>query len=218
MIVLHHLEHSRSQRIAWLLEEFGLPYEIKRYKRNPKTMLAPPELRAVHPLGKAPIVEDDGRVLIESGAIIDELITRYGADSGLRPAEGTPDHLRYSTFLHFAEGSQMPPLLLRLVFSRIVEMSPALLRPLTKAIAAPVNKGFIAPNIKSQLDFLNGELSARPWFAGDAFSGADIQMSFPMEMAQQRGGLDQRWPKLVGFLDAIRARPAYVRAKAKIGA
>ena len=218
MIVLHHLEHSRSQRIAWLLEELGLPYEVKRYKRDPKTMLAPPELRQVHPLGKAPIVEDNGRILIESGAIIDELITRYGAGSGLRPADGTPEHLRYSTFLHFAEGSQMPTLLLRLVFTRIVEMSPALLRPLTKAIAAPVNKGFIQPNIKSQLDFLQSELSTRPWFAGDAFSGADIQMSFPMEMAAQRGGLDQRWPKLVGFLETIHARPAYQRAKAKIGA
>ena len=112
----------------------------------------------------------------------------------------------------------MPPLLLRLVFTRIVEMSPALLRPLTKAIAAPVNKGFIQPNIKSQLDFLQSELSTRPWFAGDAFSGADIQMSFPMEMAAQRGGLDKRWPKLVGFLETIHARPAYQRAKAKIGA
>ena len=217
MIVLHHLEYSRSQRIAWLLEELGLPYEIKKYKRDPKTMLAPPELKAVHPLGKAPVVDDDGRILIESGAIIDELITRYGAQSGLRPADGTPEHLRYSTFLHFAEGSQMPPLLLRLVFTRIVEMAPALVRPIAKGIATPVNKGFIEPNIRSQLDFLNGELSARTWFAGDAFSGADIQMSFPMEMAQQRGGLDQRWPKLVGFLDTIRARPAYVRAKARIG-
>ena len=218
MIVLHHLEHSRSQRIAWLLEELGVPWEITRYARDPKTMLAPPELKAVHPLGKAPVVVDDGRVLIESGAIIDELITRYGADRGLRPAEGTPEHLRYSTFLHFAEGSQMPPLLLRLIFTRIVEMSPALVRPLAKAIAAPVNKGFIAPNIKSQLDFLEGELGQRQWFAGDTLSGADIQMSFPMEMAQQRGGLDGRWPKLMDFLGRIRARPAYRRAVERIGA
>ena len=217
MIVLHHLEHSRSQRIAWLLEELGVPYAIERYKRDPKTMLAPPALKAVHPLGKAPIVVDDGRVLIESGAIIDELITRYGAGKGLRPAEGTPEHLRYSTFLHFAEGSQMPPLLLRLVFTRIVEMSPGLIRPLAKAIAKPVNQGFIAPNIKSQLDFLDAELSKRPWFAGDALSGADIQMSFPIEMAQQRGGLDSKWPKLVDFLGRIRARPAYARAREKIG-
>ena len=111
----------------------------------------------------------------------------------------------------------MPPLLLRLVFTRVVEMSPALVRPLAKAIAKPVNAGFIAPNIKSQLDFLNGELGQRPWFAGDAFTGADIQMSFPMEMAQQRGGLDSRWPKLVAFLDTIHARPAYRRAKERIG-
>ncbi len=217
MIVVHHLERSRSQRIVWLLEELGQPYEIKRYRRNPKTMLAPPELKAVHPLGKAPVVVDDGRVLIESGAIIDELITRYGKDSNLRPAAGTPEHLEYMTFLHFAEGSQMPPLLLRLIFTRIVEMSPALVRPLAKAIAKPVNQGFIAPNIKSQLDFLEGVLGKRAWFAGDTMTGADIQMSFPMEMAQQRGGLDEKWPKLVEFLAKIRARPAYRRAREKIG-
>ena len=217
MIVVHHLEQSRSQRIVWLLEELGLPYDLVRYQRNKKTMLAPPELKAVHPLGKAPVVVDNGRVMIESGAIIDALITRYGQGKGLRPAEGTPDYLLYSTFLHFAEGSQMPPLLLRLVFNRIVEMSPALLRPLTKAIAKPVNDGFIGPNIKSQLDFLEGELARRQWFAGEAFSGADIQMSFPLEMAAQRGGLDKSRPKLIDFLARIQARPAYKTAKAKIG-
>ena len=207
MIVVHHLEHSRSQRIVWLLEELALPFEIKRYKRDPKTMLAPPELRAIHPLGKAPVVDDNGQVLIESGAIIDELISRYGRASGLRPPEGSPDHLAYTTFLHFAEGSQMPPLLLRLIFGRINALAPALLRPLVRGISAPVNKGFIEPNIKSQLDFLEGELGQRPWFAGTALTGADIQMSFPIEMAEQRGGLDARWPRLMDFLARIRARP-----------
>ena len=217
MIVVHHLEHSRSQRIVWLLEELGLAYEIKRYKRDPKTMLAPPGLRAVHPLGKAPILVEDEIVMIESGAIIDHLIARHGTSSGLRPEEGTPERLAYSTFLHFAEGSMMPPLLLRLIFNRMNELSPALMRPLVRAVSKPVNDGFVAPNIKRTLEFLEAELGKRRWFAGEAFSGADIQMSFPIEMAQQRGGLDTTRPKLMDFLARIRAKPAYQRAMSKIG-
>jgi len=217
VIVVHHLERSRSQRIVWLLEELSLPYDIVRYRRNRKTMLAPPELKAVHPLGKAPVVVDDGRVLFESGAIIETLIARHAPDSGLRPADGTPERLAYTTFLHFAEGSMMPPLLLRLIFGRMNEMSPRLVRPLVRAITRPVETGFVAPNIKSQLDVLESELSAHPWFAGHAFTGADIQMSFPIEMAEQRGGLDGRRPKLMDFLARIHARPAYRRAKEKIG-
>lgn len=218
MLIVHHLEHSRSQRIVWLLEELGLPYEIKRYKRNPKTMLAPPELRAVHPLGKAPILVEDGDVMIESGAIIDTMISRHGAASGLRPADGTPAREAYTTFLHFAEGSMMPPLLLRLIYNSMNERSPALLRPLVRTLMGPLEKGFTEPNIRRTLDFLESELGTRPWFAGDAFSGADIQMSFPIEMSQQRGGLDASRPKLMDFLRRIRARPAYQRAFAKIGA
>ena len=217
MIVVHHLEHSRSQRIVWLLEQLGVPYEIKLYKRNPKTMLAPPELRAVHPLGKAPIVR--GR---RSGAhrIRRHHRSPHSAARDRQRAEagaGHAEHVAYSTFLHFAEGSMMPPLLLRLIFTRMNEMSPGLLRPLVRAISAPVNSGFIEPNITRTLDFLEAELRKRPWFAGDAFTGADIQMSFPAEMAQQRGGLNASRPKLMGFLARIRAMPAYQRAKAKIG-
>ena len=217
MIVVHHLERSRSQRIVWLLEELGLPYEIKRYKRNPKTMLAPPELRAVHPLGKAPVLVEDGDVMIESGAIIDTMISRHGAASGLRPTEGTPEREAYTTFLHFAEGSMMPPLLLRLIYLTVNERAPALLRPLVRMVMGPVEKGYTTPNIRGSLDFLEGEIGKRPWFAGEAFSGADIQMSFPIEMSQQRGGLDTSRPKLTSFISRIRARPAYQRAFAKIG-
>ncbi len=217
MLIVHHLEQSRSQRIVWLLEDLKLPYELKLYKRNPATMLAPPELRKVHPLGKAPILEDDGTILIESGAIIDYLISRHGSGSGLRPVEGTQEHLDYMTFLHFAEGSMMPPLLLRLISQRMSTGAPALLRPLVRTILAPLENGFIAPNIKRTLDFLEAELARRPWFGGLSFSGADIQMSFPLEMAQQRGGLDKRWPKLMDFLGRIRAMPAYQRARIKIG-
>ena len=217
MLTVHHLEQSRSQRIVWLLEELHLPYELKLYKRDPATMLAPSGLRQVHPLGKAPILEDNGTILIESGAIIDYLISRYGSGSGLRPSEGTPDHLDYMTFLHFAEGSMMPPLLLRLISQRMNTGAPRLMRPLVRTILTPLEKGFIGPNIKRTLDFLEGELARKPWFAGPSFSGADVQMSFPIEMAQQRGGLDGRWPKLMAFLGRIRGMPAYQQALAKIG-
>lgn len=217
MIVVHHLERSRSQRIVWLFEELGLRYEIKRYKRDPKTMLAPSELRAVHPLGKAPIVDDGGTVLIESGAIIEDMLSRHACGSDLRPADGTPEHRAYKTFLHFAEGSMMPPLLLRLIFMTIGEKAPTVLRPVVRALLAPVETVFVAPNLARTFDFLEGELGKRAWFAGATFTAADIQMSFPIEMAHQRGGLDLRWPKLMDFLARIHARPAYQRALRAIG-
>lgn len=217
MIVLHHLERSRSQRIAWLLEEHGPPYEIKRYKRDPKTMLAPPELRAVQRLGKAPIVVDDGTVLIESGAIIATLIARHGPDSGLAPAPGTPEHLPYLTFLHFAEGSMMPPLLMRLIFTTMAAKAPALLRPFVRAMTAPVETRYVRPNLSGTLAFLEAELGGRRWFAGADLTGADIQMSFPIEIARQRGGLDGGFPRLMDFLARIHARPAYQRALSRIG-
>ena len=165
---MHHLERSRSERIAWLLEELQLPYEIKFYKRDRRTMLAPAELRAVHSLGKAPVVvDDDGAVLIESGAIIERLLSRHGANSGLRPAEGTPERVAYTTFLHFAEGSMMPPLLMRLIFGGMNSKEPALARPLVRAVTSPVEKLYVGPNIRRTLDFLEGELADRPWIADE---------------------------------------------------
>lgn len=214
MITLHHLNNSRSQRIIWLLEELGLDYDIKRYQRNPKTMLAPPELRAVHPLGKSPVITDGDLTLAESGAIIDYLIERYGAGR-LAPAAGTPARLRYTYWLHYAEGSAMTPLLLKLVFDT-VEKSPMpfFAKPIARGIAAKVRQSYIEPQIRQHLDYLEMELgkSKSGWFAGDAFSGADVQLSFPLEAAAARGGLDESRPHLMEFLRRIHARPAYQRA------
>lgn len=212
MIIVHHLNNSRSQRILWLLEELGLAYEIKKYQRDPKTMLAPPDLRAVHPLGKSPVIQDGDTIVAESGAIIDYLVGRYG-NGRLEPKPDTPERLRYTYFLHYAEGSAMPPLLLKLVFDR-VESAPApfFVRPIARAIANRVKDSFVLPQIRQHLAFLEGELAERDWFAGDAFSAADIQVSFPLEAAAARGGLDGKYPKLSGFLERIHARPAYRRA------
>jgi len=212
MITVHHLNNSRSQRILWLLEELGLEYEIKKYQRDPKTMLAPPELKAVHPLGKSPVITDDGTVVAESGAIVEYLVERYG-NGRLVPAAGTPEKLKYTYFLHFAEGSAMSPLLMKLVFDRIENgPMPFFVKPVARGIARKVKEGFVNPNIQAQLDYLESELKARPWFAGGEFSAADIQMSFALEAAASRGGLGAQYPQLSGFLQRIHARPAYGRA------
>jgi glutathione S-transferase len=212
MIVVHHLNNSRSQRILWLLEELGLDYEIKKYQRDPKTMLAPPELKAVHPLGKSPVISDGELVVAESGAIVEYLVGRYG-QGRLVPAEGTPERLRYTHFLHFAEGSAMPPLLMKLVFDRVESgPMPFFVRPVARAIAQKVKRMFILPNISANLAYLEGELGKATWFAGDELSGADIQLSFVLEAAASRGGLDQTYPRLYAFLERIHARPAYRRA------
>ncbi|MGH8157136.1 MAG: glutathione S-transferase family protein [Rhodanobacter sp.] len=212
MITVHHLNNSRSQRILWLLEELGIPYEIKRYQRDPKTMLAPPELCQVHPLGKSPVITDGEVTLAESGAIIEHLADRYGAGV-LIPAHGTPERLRCNYWLHYAEGSAMPPLLLKLVF-RKVETAPAPLfaRPIAKGIAHKVLRSYVDPQLKLHLDYLEGELGRSAWFAGHAFSAADIQLSFPLEAFAARGGLDASYPRLSAFLQRIHARPAYQRA------
>jgi glutathione S-transferase len=218
MIIVHHLNNSRSQRVLWLLEELGLPYEIKRYQRDAKTMLAPPELRAVHPLGKSPVIQDGEVTLAESGAILEYLVERHGGGR-LAPARGTPERLRYIYWLHFAEGSAMPPLLLLLIFNRIEKAPmPFFVRPVARAIARRAKESFILPNNERNLDFMESELRGRDWFAGGEFSAADIQMSFPLEAARARGGLDERRPRLMDFLARIHARPAYLRAIERGGA
>ncbi len=212
MIVVHHLNNSRSQRVLWLLEELGLEYEVKRYQRDAKTMLAPPELRKVHPLGKSPVITDGDLTLAESGAILEYLAERYGAGQ-LAPAAGTPERLRYRYWMHYAEGSAMPPLLLQLVFNRLeTGPMPFFVRPVARGIARSVKRTFVEPQIARHLDYMETELGQRTWFAGESFSAADIQMSFPLEAAAARGGLDASRPKLMAFLERIHARPAYRRA------
>lgn len=213
MLTVHHLNNSRSQRVLWLLEELELPYEIVHYQRDPQTSLAPASLRAIHPLGKSPVVTtDDGLTLAESGAIIETLIERYG-HGRLAPAAGSPQALRYRYWLHFAEGTAMSPLLLKLVFDRIeTSKMPFFAKPIAKAISAKAKSAFINPNIASHLNYMEAELGKSEWFAGDEFTGADIQMSFVAEAAQARGGLDAKRPKLMAYLERIHARPAYKRA------
>jgi glutathione S-transferase len=217
VIIVHHLNNSRSQRILWLLEELGVPYEIKGYQRNAQTMLAPPELRAVHPLGKSPVISDGGLTIAESGAIVEYLADKYGAGK-MAPAVGTPERLRYTYWMHFAEGSAMPPLLMKLIFDRMESgPMPFFARPVARAIARKGKSTFVQPNIDRILDFMEGELGKFAWFAGADFSAADIQMSFPLEAASVRGGLDEKRPKLWDFLKSIHARPAYQRALARGG-
>ena len=213
MIIVHHLNNSRSQRVLWLLEELGLPYEIRKYQRDAKTMLAPPELMQVHPLGKSPVISDDGVTVAETGAIVEYLLERYG-NGRLVPPAGLPEaRRRWVYWLHFAEGSAMPPLLLKLIFERIkVTPMPFFARPIARRLANRVLATMVDPNLKRQLDFMESELGKSTWFAGDEFSAADIQMSFPVEAAAQRAGLDASRPKLMAFLKRIHARPAYQKA------
>ena len=202
MITVHHLENSRSQRVLWMLEELGLPYQIKRYERNTKTMLAPPELKAVHPLGKSPVIEDDGVVVAETGAIVEYLVEK--ADGRL----GTPPHrddaLRYRFWLHYAEGSLMPPLLVKLVLTRV---------PIFGKLAMKR----IQPMIDVHLDYIEAELAQRPWFAGEQLTAADVMMSFPLEAARARAGLGASRPATIAWLDKVHAREAYRTALKKGG-
>lgn len=212
MIVVHHLNNSRSQRVLWLLEELGLPYEIVRYQRDAKTMLAPASLRAIHPLGKSPVITDGDVTVAESGAIIEYLVERYG-DGRFVPAAGTPDKLRWRYFMHYAEGSLMTPLLMKLVFDRVASApAPFFVKPIAKAIANKVQSTYIMPQIENHLDYLEAELGKAPWFSGEQFGAADVQMSFPLEAASARGGLAEERPKLTAFLKRIHARPAYKKA------
>jgi glutathione S-transferase len=212
MIVVHHLNNSRSQRVLWLLEELGVEHEVKRYERDPSTMLAPPELRKVHALGKSPVITDGALTLAESGAIVEYLVTRRGSGR-LAPAVDSPEWPRYLYWLHYAEGSAMPPLLIKLIFDRIEKSPmPFFARSIARGIVGKVRSSFIEPRLADHLNFMEGELGRSAWFAGDEFTAADIQMSFPLELMVTRAGLNSSRPRLMAFLARIHARPAYQRA------
>jgi glutathione S-transferase len=212
MIVVHHLNNSRSQRILWLLEELGLDYEVVKHVRDPVTNLAPPELLSVHPLGKAPVIRDGDLVLAESGAIIEYVLERYG-DGRLAPAVGTPERVRYLYWLHYTEGTAMPLLLLHVIFDQIEKAKVAFfIRPVTRGIAGRLKQMLVEPQLKRNYDMMEAELGKSEWFAGPEITAADIHLSFALEAAVSRSGLDRGWPRLMGWLDRIHARPAYLRA------
>ena len=220
MLVVHHLNNSRSQRVLWLLEELGVPYEIQHYQRDALTMRAPLSLLAVHPLGKSPVITDGDTTVTtvaETGAIVEYLLDVHG-QGRLRPAPGTPAALAYRYWLHFAEGSAMPPLLLTLVLDGVAKAPmPFFIKPVVRGIRKAVMDRVVRPDLERQLDFMESELGRSPWFAGAEITGADIMMSFPLEAAAQTAGLDARRPRLMAFLQRIHARPAYKMALARGG-
>jgi len=217
MLTVHHLENSRSQRILWLLEELGVDYEIKRYGRDKHTRFAPPELKAIHPLGKAPVVTDGRMTVAESGAIIEYIVDNYGKGR-LRPEEGTAERLAYTYWLHYAEGTFMPLMIISLILGRIETAPlPFFARPIAKRIVQKVRESYLDHNVRNNLDFMEATLRKSNWFCGNQLTAADIQMSFPLEAAEVRTNLGSDYPKLVGFLARMRARPAYKAALDKGG-
>ena len=211
MLIVHHLENSRSHRILWLLEELELPYEIKHYKRDPATMSAPDELRAIHPLGKSPLLEDDGRVFAESGAIIEHVLEKYG-EGRLQPTE-EKEKGYYRFWLHYAEGSAMPLFVMKLIMNELPSQGPFLAKPILKAVGAGVTYGYIDKQLKTHLLFWEQILTYNTYFAGTGFSAADIQMSFALEAVAQGGGPRKlATPRSLELLARLRERPAHKRA------
>lgn len=211
MLTVHHLENSRSQRILWLLEELEVEYKIKHYERDPKTMLAPKALRDIHPLGKSPVVTHKGRTVAESGAIIEYIVDEYG-EGELRPEPKTKEFRRYQYWMHYAEGSAMGPFLLHIVFDQLPKQGPWLARPVLGAVSKTVNKEYISGQVALHMDFWEQELAKRPYFTGDKFSAADIQMSFPLESSVARGADPDVYPKIHAQLEKLHDRRAYKRA------
>ncbi len=212
MITVHHLNNSRSQRILWMLEELNLEYEIQFYQRDQETMLAPQSLKDIHPLGKSPVITDGDLVVAESGAIIEYLAKKYGKDKFVPVAE-SPHYLQYIYWLHFAEGSLMPPLLLKIVFDKInTSPMPFFIKPIARGISAKVMSAFVNPNINNNFAFIDDYLATHEWFAGDSISGADIQMSFPLEASAARGASGDDYPNIAEYIERFQSRPAYQKA------
>lgn len=223
MITVHHLETSRSQRVLWLLEELGVPYTIKRYQRDPKTRLAPPELKAIHPLGKSPVITDGDETIAESGAILEYLVETYGSNAppelaGLQPASGTAAYRQSRFWMHYAEGSLMNWLVMKLVFMSIPKQPmPFFVRPIARGICVQVQAKLIDPNVRTSLEFMEAHLGKNTWFAGEHISIADFQMSFAVEAALSRGAGAVQYPRVLAYRDRLVARPAYQRAISKGG-
>jgi glutathione S-transferase len=223
VLTVHHLETSRSQRVLWLLEELGVPYELKVYQRNKVTRLAPPELKQVHPLGKSPVITDDGVVMAESGAIIEYLAATYGLRAtgdlaGLQPVAGSPEYWQCRFWMHYAEGSLMNWLLMKLVFSAIPNRPmPFFARPIARAMCAKVQAQLVDPNLATASSFIEEHLGRHRWYLGQEISIADFQMSFPIEALLSRSTDAARYPHIAEYRDRVRARPAYQRAEAKGG-
>lgn len=218
MLTLHHLNNSRSQRILWLLEELNLDYQVKHYQRDSKTMLAPDSLKAIHPLGKSPLLTDHDRVLAESGAIIHYLCTHYG-EQGWIPNHNSDEHIAYHYWLHFAEGSLMPPMLLKLVMDKVRSSPmPFFAKPIARKIADKSMKSFIGPNLRNNFAFVEQQLQGKVWLAGKQPTGADIQMSFPLEAAVARGLVtEDEHPNICAYVARIHSRKAYQKALAAGG-
>ncbi|OGB24520.1 MAG: glutathione S-transferase [Burkholderiales bacterium RIFCSPLOWO2_02_FULL_57_36] len=223
MITVHHLETSRSQRVLWLLEELGIPYDIVRYPRDPKTRLAPPELGAIHPLGKSPVIVDGAITVAESGAILEYLVECYGSQAkgdaaNLQPRPGTPEHHQCRFWMHYAEGSLMNWLVMKLVFMTIPKQRmPFFVRPIARQLCGQVQTRLIDPNVGAALAFMESHLSKHAWFAGDQLTIADFQMSFAVEAALARGKGASNFPRLIAYKKRMEARPAYQHALAKGG-
>ncbi len=217
MIIVHHLNSSRSQRILWLLEELNLPYEVKKYERHPKTMLAPAELIKIHPLGKSPVITDGANTVAESGAIIEYLLDKYG-NGRLKPVRNSAEEIRYNYWLHYTEGSFMFPLLLSLIFGSLPKQpAPFFVKPILKIISRKFMSSYVSPQINLHLNYLENELQKSTWFAGEEFTAADIQLSFPIEASSVRFGFGEDKPRLKSYLDRIHSRPAYKKALEKGG-
>jgi glutathione S-transferase len=223
MLTVHHLETSRSQRVLWLLEELDVPYELKLYRRDPATRLAPAELKRVHPLGKSPVVTDDGETIAESAVILEFIADKYGSRasgelSGLQPARGTPEYRACQYWMHFAEGSLMNWLVMKLVFTTIPRQPmPFFVRPIARTICGNVQQKLIDPNLRTSTAFIEDHLARNRWFAGVRLTLADFQMSFAAEALASRATDGLSHPRLDEYLGRIRSRPAYQRAEQKGG-
>lgn len=211
MITVHHLENSRSQRILWMLEELGVEYEVRRYERDKKSNLAPPELKQIHPTGKSPVIDDDGVVVAETGAILEYLVAKHG-NGRMIPAADTPERLRYTYWMHAGEGSVMPFMVMSLVFSKVETSAPWFIRPIATAIAGQVRASYIGPSVNAMLAHMEAELGKSAWFAGDELTAADVMMSFPLEAASKRVEMGSSYPKLTDFVKRVHARPQYQAA------